>query len=54
MYIDGHERDNIVQYCKEFLVRWSEYEKQMVTYDSETGEPNNTLQGFPMGDGRPF
>lgn len=54
MYIDGHEREDVVQYRKEFLVRWSEYEKRMVTYDSETGEPNNILQGFPIGNRRPF
>jgi len=27
MYIDGHEHEDVVQYRKDFLARWKEYEK---------------------------
>ncbi|PBK71412.1 hypothetical protein ARMSODRAFT_987773 [Armillaria solidipes] len=42
-----HEHDNIVQYRKEFI-------KRMITYDSETGKPNNTLQSFSIPRGQQF
>ncbi|PBK85860.1 hypothetical protein ARMGADRAFT_1036033 [Armillaria gallica] len=35
MYIDGHEREDIVKYRKEFLERWKEYQKRMILYDNE-------------------
>ncbi|KIY43540.1 hypothetical protein FISHEDRAFT_78393 [Fistulina hepatica ATCC 64428] len=53
MYIDGHERDDVVAYRQEFLGRWKEYERRMVTYDSETGEPTFP-KGFPITPGTPF
>ena len=31
MYIDGHEQEDVVQYQDEFLKRWKEYEKCVVT-----------------------
>lgn len=31
MYIDGHEQEDVVQYWDEFLKRWKEYKKRMVT-----------------------
>ena len=27
MYIDGHEREDVIQYRNEFLKHWHEYEK---------------------------
>jgi hypothetical protein len=33
MYIDGHERDDVVAYRKAFCKRWKEYEKRMVIHD---------------------
>jgi hypothetical protein len=27
MYVDGHEREDVVQYRNEFLKHWKEYEK---------------------------
>jgi hypothetical protein len=47
MYIDGHEREDVVQYRKEFLARWKEYEKCMFTFDND-GNIDNTLKGFPV------
>lgn len=38
MYIDGHEREDVVQYCVEFCKRWAKYEKRMVTYDNDGNE----------------
>ena len=30
MYIDGHERDDVVKCQGEFIQRWKEYENQML------------------------
>src|SRR5882672_8708240 len=35
MYLDGHEREDVVTYWKAFLERWAKYEKRMVTYDKD-------------------
>ena len=45
MYVDGHERKDIVQYRNEFLGRWKEYEKRMVTYNNN-GDIDTTPIGF--------
>jgi hypothetical protein len=47
MYIDGHERADIVEYRKGFVARWKEYEKRMVHYDND-GKVIGTLNGFPL------
>lgn len=47
MYIDGHERDDVVAYRKEFVERWKEYERRMVTYDND-GNIDSTPNGFPV------
>ncbi|KAF9063745.1 hypothetical protein BDP27DRAFT_1202371, partial [Rhodocollybia butyracea] len=52
MYIDGHERQDVVAYRKEFLKRWKEYEKRMVTYDNN-GNPSFP-KGFPVPQGPRF
>ncbi len=52
MYIDGHERADVVAYRKRFCERWKEYEKRMVTFDNEG---NETLpKGFPVPQGPRF
>jgi hypothetical protein len=54
MYIDGHERADVVAYRKAFCERWREYEKRMVTYSSETGDVESVPAGFPIPGGHPF
>jgi hypothetical protein len=39
IYIDGHEREDVVAYRKEFLSQMGEWQKYMVDYDEETLEP---------------
>ena len=53
MYIDGHEREDVVQYQNEFLKCWHEYEKQMVTYNNN-GKIDTTPVGFPVPQGTQF
>ncbi|KIJ31064.1 hypothetical protein M422DRAFT_90429, partial [Sphaerobolus stellatus SS14] len=50
MYIDGHEREDVVTYRMEFLQRMKEYMRRMVTYDND-GNPFNP-QGFQVEGGR--
>jgi hypothetical protein len=53
MYIDGHERDDVVAYRREFVGRWKFYEKRFHQWDNDGRElprPN----GFPVPDGLPF
>ena len=45
MYIDGHEREDVVKYCEEFIVRWKEYEKCMIIYDNDGDVVNVLLPG---------
>ena len=47
MYLDGHEREDVVTYQKAFLDRWAEYEKQMLTYDKD-GLVNTSPAGFEV------
>ena len=35
LYNDGHERADVVEYRKKFLLRFEEYETRMTTYDGE-------------------
>ena len=51
MYIDGHERDDVVAYRTGFLARWDEYTKRMVTYD-HLGNVLTTPDGFCVPGGR--
>lgn len=32
MYVDGHERSDVVEYQKAFVERWQQYEKCFITY----------------------
>ena len=47
MYIDGHEREDVVEYCKGFVERWKGYEKRMVTYDND-GNASELPPGFEV------
>jgi hypothetical protein len=47
MYIDGHEREDVVEYRKKFVQRWKEYEKRFVIYDND-GKVVSPLQGFAV------
>ena len=53
MHIDGHQWEDVVQYCNELLKRWKEYEKCMVTYDND-GNVNSTPTGFFILQGERF
>jgi hypothetical protein len=47
MYVDGHEREDVVQYRNEFIARWKEYEKRFLKFDND-GNQMNELVGFPV------
>jgi hypothetical protein len=54
MYVDGHERNDVVAYRKAFVKRWlEEYEPRMLEYDNDGNpkkEPNEyVLQGRYKG-----
>jgi hypothetical protein len=34
MYINGHERKDIVEYYNQFLERWKEYEKRFIAHNN--------------------
>jgi hypothetical protein len=53
MYVDGHERDDIVEYREAFIKRWKGYEKRMITYDKD-GNIDKTLSGFAVPPGQAF
>jgi hypothetical protein len=53
MYIDGHEREDVVAYRRAFVERWKMNEKRFHQWDNDGRElprPN----GFPVPDGPPF
>ena len=47
MYIDGHEREDVVEYRKAFVTRWKEYEKRFVIYDND-GHEISRPEGFAV------
>ena len=47
MYVDGHERDDVIQYRNEFIGRWKEYEKRFLKFDNDRNQTNQ-LNGFPV------
>jgi hypothetical protein len=53
MYIDGHERMDVVEYQKRFVERWREYERQFVIYGND-GNVLSTPTGFPVPQGVRF
>ena len=50
MYIDGHEREDVVEYRNQFIKRWIEYEKRMAMYDND-GNVDLIPSGFPVPQG---
>jgi hypothetical protein len=38
MYIDGHERDNVVEYCHGFISHWKQYELHFHKWDNDGNE----------------
>ena len=50
MYIDGHERPDVVEYRNKFVKQWQEYEKRMETYNND-GDLDKTPVGFPVPGG---
>ena len=54
MYIDGHEREDVVEYRRAFVERWKEkYEPRMVLY-GDGGKVLRTPNGFPVPQGPRF
>ena len=55
MYVDGHEREDVVNYRTAFVKRWEEYEKRFHLWDNN-GDPLPLPKGFPIlcADGRGF
>lgn len=47
MYIDGHEREDVVIYRQAFVKRWEEYQKRFHLYDND-GKPLPHPKGFPI------
>jgi hypothetical protein len=47
MYVDGHEREDVVAYRREFIQRWKQYEKRMTTYSND-GIPTEPQGGFAV------
>ena len=47
MYIDGHEREDVVQYRRAFVARWKEYEKRFHQWDHD-GNLLPLLASFPV------
>jgi hypothetical protein len=50
MYIDGHEREDVVEYRKGFVEPWKGYEQRFVIYDNN-GDVLSTPTGFPVPQG---
>lgn len=53
MYIDGHEREDVVEYRKGFVKRWREYERHFIIYGNN-GNIVSTPTGFPVPQGVRF
>lgn len=42
LYVDGHEREDVVKYRESFVKRMDEYSRRMVTFDASSGEVKAT------------
>jgi len=51
MYIDGHEREDVVEYRKAFLEQWEQYTKWMVIFDKHS-DVTCMPAGFPVPGGQ--
>jgi len=47
MYLNGHEQEDVVNYRKDFVARWAEYEKCMVQYGNDR-KIATIPSGFPV------
>ncbi|KAL1669056.1 hypothetical protein GGF50DRAFT_44924 [Schizophyllum commune] len=47
MYIDGHERPDVVAEREKFIRRWREYERRFIHFD-DNGDPLPAPPGFPV------
>jgi len=47
MYMDGHERKDVVKYRQAFIERWKQYEKPFHLWDND-GNPLPLPDGFPV------
>lgn len=53
MYIDGHEREDVVAYWRAFLEQWKTYDARFHHWD-DNGRKLPRLNDFPVLDGPPF
>ncbi|KAF7361462.1 RNF220 domain-containing protein [Mycena sanguinolenta] len=53
MYVDGHERPDVVEYREGFIARWKEYDKRMNVYDNDGNLERGPERNAPPGSG-PF
>jgi hypothetical protein len=53
MYIDGHEREDVVAYQRGFVERWKTYDMCFHRWD-DNGHELPRPNGFPVPDGLPF
>jgi hypothetical protein len=49
MYVDGHERDDVVEYRHAFISHWKEYEWRFHKWDND-GNKLPWPSGFPVPD----
>ena len=62
MYVDGHEREDIVEYCKQFIDRWMRlYSPRMATWEKTQGKDGTEVLvekmpkgGTPVAPGHPY
>lgn len=54
MYIDGHERPDIVDYREAFIERWKGYEKRMASFDNDGEREAFSPHGFPVPPNQVF
>jgi hypothetical protein len=53
LYLDSHEREDVVAYRNGFVARWKEYEKRFFTWDSDgTEHPPQNAVWVPSAGGR--
>jgi hypothetical protein len=48
MYIDGHERDNVMAYRKDFVERWVGYETRFQIWDNDGNTLPRPPDSFPL------
>jgi hypothetical protein len=48
MYIDGHEREDVIEYREGFVARWKEYEKRFMIYDNDGNEVSRPGPAFAV------